>query len=104
MNRFYSEIMNLKEAEDFKRVIKRWHILSENMRTGPSVKVFSAKNFAIGVIGGKRTCPFSVVEEGRKAGADKEQNENADIANDSAFQVAIARKLYELFGSDSDKP
>ncbi len=27
--------MNLKEAEEFKRVIKRWYILSENMRTKP---------------------------------------------------------------------
>lgn len=35
MNQFYTEIMNLKEAEDFKSVIKRQHILSENMRTKP---------------------------------------------------------------------
>lgn len=35
INQFYTEIMNLKEAEEFKRVIKRWHILSENMRTKP---------------------------------------------------------------------
>lgn len=35
MNQFYSEIMSLKEAEEFKRVIRRWHVLSENMRTKP---------------------------------------------------------------------
>jgi len=35
MNQFYKEIMNLKGAEEFKSVIKRWHILSKNMRTKP---------------------------------------------------------------------
>lgn len=35
MNQFYTEIMNLKEAEEFKRVINRWNILSENMRSKP---------------------------------------------------------------------
>ena len=35
MNQFYTEIMNLKEAEEFKCVIKRWNVLSENMRTKP---------------------------------------------------------------------
>lgn len=35
MNQFYKQIMSLKEAEDFKRVIKRWHTLSENIRTRP---------------------------------------------------------------------
>ena len=35
MNQFYTDIMNLKEVEEFKRVIKRWNILSENMRTKP---------------------------------------------------------------------
>lgn len=35
MNQFYEEIMKLKEAEEFKSVIKRWHILSENIRTKP---------------------------------------------------------------------
>lgn len=35
MNQFYKEIMNLKDAEEFKTVIRRWHILSENMRAKP---------------------------------------------------------------------
>ncbi len=35
MNRVYQEIMELKEAEELKNVIKRWHILSENIRTKP---------------------------------------------------------------------
>ena len=35
MNQFYNAIMDLKEADEFKHVIKRWHILSENMRIKP---------------------------------------------------------------------
>lgn len=35
MNQFYKAIMELKEAEEFKKVIMRWHTLSENMRTRP---------------------------------------------------------------------
>lgn len=35
MNQFYEKIMQLKEAEEFKAVIKRWNILSENLRTKP---------------------------------------------------------------------
>lgn len=35
MNKFYEEIMQLKEAEEFKSIIRRWHVLSENLRTKP---------------------------------------------------------------------
>lgn len=35
MNKYYDEIMQLKEAEEFKAIIRRWHILSENLRTKP---------------------------------------------------------------------
>lgn len=35
MNQFYNEIMQLKEADEFKAVIRRWQILSENLRTKP---------------------------------------------------------------------
>lgn len=35
MNRFYSEIMEMKEAEELKSVISRWNTLSENIRTKP---------------------------------------------------------------------
>lgn len=35
MSQFYQEIMQLKEAEEFKAVVRRWHILSENLRTKP---------------------------------------------------------------------
>ncbi len=36
MNPFYNEIMNLNEAEEFKQLIKRWNILSENIKTKPT--------------------------------------------------------------------
>lgn len=35
MNRFYQEIMELNEAEELKKVISRWNILSENIKTKP---------------------------------------------------------------------
>ena len=70
----------------------------------PCVKVFSAKDFAIDVIGGEKVCPFSIAKEEKKAEANKEQNEKSDIANDPAFQAAIAQKFDELFGSNSNKP
>lgn len=35
MNPFYKKIMELKEAEEFKHVIERWKILSDNLRTKP---------------------------------------------------------------------
>ncbi len=70
----------------------------------PCVKVFSAKDFAIDVIGGEKVCPFSIAKEEKKAEANKEQSEKSDIANDPAFQAAIAQKFDELFGSNSNKP
>ena len=70
----------------------------------PCVKVFSTKDFAIDVIGGEKVCPFSIVKEEKNAEANKEQSEKSDIANDPAFQAAIAQKFDELFGSNSNKP
>ncbi len=35
MNQYYDEIMNLKEAEEFKEIVKRWNILSENIKAKP---------------------------------------------------------------------
>ena len=36
MNPYYEEIMALKEADEFKTVIERWRILSENIRQFPT--------------------------------------------------------------------
>lgn len=36
MNQYYKEIMALKEAEEFKAVVERWRVLSENMQTLPT--------------------------------------------------------------------
>ncbi len=34
---YYSEILNLKEAKDFARVIKKWEVLSNNLKTTENV-------------------------------------------------------------------
>ena len=36
MNRCYDEIMNLKEADEFKNIIKKWEVLSGNIKKYPN--------------------------------------------------------------------
>ncbi len=36
LNRYYDKIMDLKEADDLKKIIMRWQVLSENMKTKPT--------------------------------------------------------------------
>lgn len=36
MNPYYEKIMSLKEAEEFKKAVKRWQILSENIEAAPT--------------------------------------------------------------------
>lgn len=36
MNQFYEKIMGLKEADEFKKIVKRWEVLSENIKTRPT--------------------------------------------------------------------
>lgn len=36
MNQFYEKIMELKEAEEVKSVVKRWNVLSENIKSKPT--------------------------------------------------------------------
>lgn len=35
MNQYYDEIMKLNEAEEFKAIVKRWNVLSENIKAKP---------------------------------------------------------------------
>lgn len=68
----------------------------------PSVKVFSAKNFAIDVIGGNKQCPFSDVDSATSVEGQATKNKTAEIVNDPAFKASLAQKFDELFGSGSD--
>ena len=36
MNPYYERIMALKEADEFKKVVKRWQVLSENIQASPT--------------------------------------------------------------------